>query len=94
MSGNFGMSGSETVDVQRSLGRLEGKIDLILQNMQAHLIEDTARFDKINTRQDKTDARHNTLERKWWLATGVGVAAIFVLQNIDHLFNILTKFKL
>ena len=58
------MTDLETMDVQRSLGRLEGKIDLILSNVQAHLLEDTARFDKIHVRQDR-------VEKKIWMFSGI-----------------------
>lgn len=49
--------------VQRSLGRLEGKMDILLQNMNQHLLEDTARFDKMNARQDIADARQTKIEK-------------------------------
>ena len=66
----------DEVDIQRSLGRLEGKMDLMLSNMQSHLMEDTARFKLFDDRLDVFDKRQSTLERKAWMASG-GVLAIW-----------------
>lgn len=52
------------VDLHRSLGRLEGKLDLILTQMASHFVEDKTIFANI-------DRRLMLIERKVWSFTGV-----------------------
>jgi hypothetical protein len=55
------MSDGQVSELQRSMGRLEGKLDLLLSNMNAHLLEDTARFRIIDDRVSKIEKKIFTL---------------------------------
>ncbi len=70
-----------TVDLQRSLGRLEGKMDLLLSNLQVHLTEDTARFRLVDDKFIKLESRQNAVERKAWIMFG-GVAVIWAIIQL------------
>ena len=51
-------------EVQRSLGRIEGKMDRSLDWMTQHSIEDKAEFNRLSERIGR-------VERKTWAAGGV-----------------------
>lgn len=71
---------SNNAALQRSLGRLEGKVDLLLSNMNSHLLEDTARFKVQSDRMDQLENRHISTEKKFaWLAGALAV--IYFITN-------------
>ena len=63
----------ELAALHRGLGRLEGKMDILLTQINQHLLEDTARFDKVNNRVDA-----NT--KKIWTLSG-GIAALVLVAD-------------
>lgn len=74
-----------TMDLHRSLGRLEGKLDLILTQMASHFVEDKAMFSNI-------DRRLMTIERKVWGFTGIAAmlasgAAIITSFLVNKVFG-------
>lgn len=50
-------------ELQRSLGRIEGKLDLIQTNISAHILDDKSAFNAIEN-------RISSVERKIWVFTG------------------------
>lgn len=62
-------------EIQRSLGRLEGKLDQVLEFMEDHERRDETRFSAL-------DKRISSVEKKVWYATGLGVAIAFILTKI------------
>ena len=63
-------------EIQRALGRVEGKLDSLIATMKDHLADDSRNFAEVN-------ARIGRVERKvyWfpgaWAAVGAAVAAMF-----------------
>lgn len=66
----------QRAEIQRSLGRLEGKVDLILEGIKEHEERDEARFENI-------EKRVALVERKIWYATGIGAALAFILSKLN-----------
>lgn len=60
-----------TDDLNRSLGRVEGKIDQLLDELSRHFEDDKGKFQKIDTRL-------STVEKNVWYGSGVAatVAAL------------------
>jgi hypothetical protein len=52
-------------ELQRGLGRVEGKLDQVLQHLEAHFEDDKERFASL-------DGRLAKVEKKVWYASGVG----------------------
>jgi hypothetical protein len=63
-------------NADRALGRLEGKVDLILQAMNAKNVADTAR-----------DVRIGSLEKKWSWAAGAGAGLGAITGFMASLFK-------
>lgn len=72
------------LEIQRGLGRVEGKLDQIILGMTAHETRDQVRFDEVNVRIDKLDTRQNRTERKIWLWSGAIAIVAFVLSHIPY----------
>jgi hypothetical protein len=65
----------QNVDVQRSLGRIEGKTDQILSEITKHETHDEIRFNSM-------EKRLGSLERKIWYASGVAAVIVLVLSKL------------
>lgn len=88
------MALEDNTDLHRSMGRLEGKVDLILSNLNTHLLEDTARFDKIHVRQDTLDSRQDSMAKQVWMAAGGLSVLILFVQNFDTLSKLLSHLRI
>lgn len=70
---------SHSLEIQRGLGRVEGKLEQILVGMSAHEDRDQFRFSEVNIRLDKLDTRQNRTERKIWIWSGaIAIVAFFI----------------
>lgn len=76
------------LEIQRGLGRVEGKLDQIILGMAAHETRDQARFDEVNIRIDRLDTRQNRTERKIWIWSGAIAIAAFFISHFP--FNLIT----
>ena len=70
------MTDAETGHINRSLGRVEGKIDLILTEIQA-----------MNKRHDDLEGRVVKVEHKQWWAAGAGAAVVALIGFVGRLFH-------
>ena len=61
-------------EIQRSLGRVEGKLDLLLTEIKTHFEDDKTNFSSIDTRIQK-------VEKKIYYASGFVAALAFILQQ-------------
>lgn len=61
--------------IERSLGRVEGKLDVLLEKFASHADEDASSFGKIHERL-------NGLERKFYYFTGIAASILAFLQFI------------
>jgi hypothetical protein len=66
-------------EIQRSLGRLEGKLDSLILEIKQHFEDDKKNFSSIDTRVQK-------LEKKVWYASGFVAAIAFIIQNFKSYF--------
>lgn len=73
-----------SMEIQRGLGRVEGKLDQIIVGMSFHEDRDQIRFTEVHTRLDKLDSRQNRTERKIWLWSGAIAIVAFVLSHIPY----------
>lgn len=71
-------------EIQRGLGRVEGKLDQIILGMTNHEDRDQSRFSEVHIILDKLDARQNRTERKIWLWSGAVALVAFVLSHIPY----------
>ena len=71
----------EESGLQRSLGRLEGKVDQILEGMMNHELRDQERFNNV-------EKRIGSLEKKIWYGSGVAAVVAFLLAKITFGFYI------
>lgn len=70
------MTDADTGHIQRSLGRVEGKIDLILDELKA-----------VNDRHTALDSRVAKVERKQYWAAGVGAAVVAAIGYATRWFR-------
>ena len=64
-------------EVQRSLGRIEGKLDKLDDMLAAHLADDTQRFNRVNDRIGR-------VERKAYAASGViAIVSAYVTAKLS-----------
>jgi hypothetical protein len=77
------------LEIQRSLGRVEGKLDQIITGMASHESLDKDRFADANIEIQMLDKRVAGLERKVWYASGVVGVLVFALSHLP--FNLLWK---
>jgi hypothetical protein len=61
-------------EIQRSLGRLEGKLDSLITEIKQHFEDDKKNFSSIDTRIQK-------VEKKIYYASGFVAALIFIIQQ-------------
>ena len=61
-------------EIQRSLGRLEGKLDSLLLEIKQHFIDDKTNFNALDSRIQK-------VERKIYYASGIVGTCVFILQH-------------
>ena len=61
-------------EIQRYLGRVEGKLDLLLTEIKTHFEDDKQNFSSIDTRIQK-------VEKKIYYASGFVAALAFILQQ-------------
>ena len=64
MTGNLAARAAEESGLQRSLGRIEGKLDSLSFNLTAHTADDHHNFSMINRQVA-------TIQRMTWMALGV-----------------------
>lgn len=75
------------LEIQRGLGRVEGKLDQIIIGMSSHEDRDQFRFTEVHTRLDKLDSRQNRTERKIWVWSGAIAIVAFFISHFP--FNLL-----
>ena len=61
-------------EIQRSLGRVEGKLDLLLTEIKQHFEDDKKNFSSIDTRIQK-------VEKKIYYASGFVAAIAFIIHH-------------
>jgi hypothetical protein len=61
-------------EIHRSLGRLEGKLDILITEIKQHFEDDKKNFSSIDTRIQK-------VEKKIYYASGFVAALAFILQQ-------------
>lgn len=61
-------------ELQRSMGRVESKVDQVLAGLSAHVKDDNTHFDHL-------DKRVSGLEKKVYWASGIGALAVFLISN-------------
>jgi hypothetical protein len=64
-----------SADIQRSLGRLEGKVDQILEGLENHEHRDHERFGSI-------EKRLGNIEKKIWYGSGIAAVGAFILAKL------------
>lgn len=77
------------MEIQRGLGRVEGKLDQIISGMSTHESYDKDRFSDVHGEIAKLDKRTSGLERKIWYANGVAASIVlfityFPFKNFWH----------
>lgn len=77
-------SAVEAREVQRSLGRIEGKLDRILQWTQDHELLDNHRFEKLDERISENE------QVRWKYTGGAGVLAAIGTFVVTYFFNKVT----
>lgn len=77
------------MEIQRSLGRVEGKIDQIISGMDNHELRDNSRFEEVNRRIILLADRQRSMEKKIWYASGVVGVLMFALAHFP--FNMFFK---
>ena len=65
-------------DIHRSLGRLEGKMDAILQTVAEAAITSAARYKETHEQTEKLEGRLRVVEAKMNWYAGIGVVAGFI----------------
>ena len=62
---------AELDEVSAAIGRMEGKLDVLIDQMAAHVVQDTQRFEGVDKKIDKLSSKQN-----WMLggATGISTA--------------------
>lgn len=68
---------SPTVDVQRTLGRIEGLLTSINTSLTAHFTDDLKNFENLRDRIGKVEKKVNWFSGAW---AAVGAAAVYVLK--------------
>lgn len=64
------------MEIQRGLGRVEGKLDQIIHGMSTHETYDKERFTDVHQELIQLDKRTTGLERKIYYANGIAAAAV------------------
>lgn len=77
------------MEIQRSLGRVEGKLDQIIAGITSHEQYDKDRFQEVHEQLDSINKRTATVERKFWYATGAVAAITFIVSHFP--FNLIWK---
>lgn len=76
------------MEVQRGLGRVEGKVDQILLGMDAHENRDQTRFTDVARQIEELAKRQTIIERKIWMWSGaIGVIAFVAGHFPFNLFK-------
>ena len=63
-------------DIQRSLGRLEGKLDQLIGSMTHHVERDEELFAAL-------EKRLGSVEKKIWYGSGIAAVGTFILAKIS-----------
>jgi hypothetical protein len=71
-------------DISQSIGRLEGKMDLVLQGMTTHFADDKDQFGKLHKKVD-------SLKTKWAYAAGAVAVVTFLISNFSTITSFLPK---
>jgi hypothetical protein len=90
---NFEAAVLARMEIQRGLGRVEGKIDQIIEGINAHEERDQHRFSDVNERVTDLNKRLLAAERKLWIWTGAIVIFAFVASHFpfSHFLPLLNK---
>ena len=73
-------------DIERTLGRIEQKIDSHIDTLNRHFADDERNFDVLHKRIDTTNERIGNVEKKTYFFSGLGTAAGTVIGYIVHGF--------
>lgn len=74
----------DVYNIERSLGRVEGKLDVILEKFSSHSADDLLAFARIHERINQID------KRLWWMS-GAAAAAISFFQFVMPNFQVAVK---
>lgn len=67
------------MEIQRGLGRVEGKLDQIISGMSSHEADDKYRFEEVHKELHGLDNRTSGLERKIYYANGIAAAVVLFI---------------
>jgi hypothetical protein len=65
---------AELDEISVMIGRMDGKLDTLLETMAAHVIQDTDRFKEVNQKIDKVSSKQN-----WMLGAATGISTVIGL---------------
>lgn len=73
---------SAILEIQRGLGRVEGKMDQVLLSAINHEELDKNRFRDVFETTKEIEERVGRLEKKVWYAAGFGAALAFIVSHL------------
>ncbi len=71
-------------EIQRGLGRVEGKLDQVIVNQTHHESSDESRFAEIDKRFDRYENRQRLVERKLYIWTGAVAVIVFFISHFPY----------
>lgn len=76
-------------EIQRGLGRVEGKLDQVMVGQGAHEESDQTRFTEIDKRFDEFDNRQRAVEKKLYIWAGAVAVIAFAIAHFP--FSLILK---
>lgn len=71
----------DLVEIGNAVGKVDGKLDMIIKGLTTHVEQTDRRFELINTRVDKVDKRVSNLKYHWGYAAGGAAVITFIISN-------------
>lgn len=84
----------DLIDIGNAVGKVDGKVDLLVKGLQTHIEQTDRRFELANARVDKVESRVGKLKYHWGYAAGAAAVVTFVVSNMgvfQGLISILPK---
>jgi septation ring formation regulator EzrA len=69
------------LEIQRSLGRVEGKLDQIISGMTEHEARDQIRFAEVALQVKDLETQIESIKKKIWVWSGAIAVIAFVLSH-------------